>query len=397
MVCSRLTWFTRHAVGVTSRQLFANKDRCVNHSKTLCEDVGALITNGSQSPEQANEHMQVSRPRLCTYVPGDWEILATRWFPVACARDVGEEPIAMQLLDVRLVAYRTTQGILVARDLCPHRGVPLSKGWVEGDEIVCPYHGLRFGTDGRCTRIPAQPNVKPSDRFRATVLPVVERYGLVWTCLDLRTDSPDIPEFPEWNDPSFQAILCPPVEIKAAPGRQVEGFIDVAHFAWVHHEAFADRNNSMVPVYKTRTTPYGVQSVYISNVSNFPKELQHLEPDGFQWVRTFDIHPPFIAFLAVNFPDNALLRIMNIASPVSASETKLFVPLVRNFDRTGSVEDVYAFNAQIFAEDKAIVEIQSPEDLPLDLEEEAHFAADRSSVAYRKALRAMGLTGGTYR
>ena len=38
-------------------------------------------------------------------------------------------------------------------------------------------------------------------------------------------------------------------------------------------------------------------------------------------------------------------------------------------DRTGSVEDVYAFNAQIFAEDQAIVEAQCPEDLPLELED----------------------------
>jgi hypothetical protein len=51
---------------------------------------------------------------------------------------------------------------------------------------------------------------------------------------------------------------------------------------------------------------------------------------------------------------------------------------------------VYAFNAQIFAEDQDIVEAQSPEDLPLGTDDEAHFAADRSSVAYRKALRENG-------
>jgi len=69
------------------------------------------------------------------------------------------------------------------------------------------------------------------------------------------------------------------------------------------------------------------------------------------------------------------------------------VPLVRNFDVNGSIEDVYAFNAQIFAEDQAFVEAQDPEDLPLGYDEEAHFAADKSSVAYRKALRQLGLSG----
>jgi vanillate O-demethylase monooxygenase subunit len=45
----------------------------------------------------------------------------------------------------------------VARNLCGHRGTQLSLGWVEGEEIICPYHGFRYGTDGRCTAIPAHP------------------------------------------------------------------------------------------------------------------------------------------------------------------------------------------------------------------------------------------------
>ena len=185
--------------------------------------------------------------------------------------------------------------------------------------------------------------------------------------------------------------------MRAAPGRQVEGFIDVAHFAWIHHEAFADRDNSVVPLYKTRITEYGIQSEYVSNVSNFPKTLKHLEPEGFLWRRVFDIHPPFIAFLTIDFPNDGVLKIMNIASPVSARETTLFVPLARNFDQTGSLEDVYAFNAQVFAEDQAIVEAQTPEDLPLGTDDEAHFARGSLFCRLSKGFAgngALGLNGG---
>jgi len=349
---------------------------------------------GEQTVEpQGPTWFRAKRPRECSYAGDDWDILSRYWFPVARSADVESKPVEAKLLDVNLVVYRTSKGIRVARNQCPHRGVPLSMGWVEGDEIVCAYHGLRYGTDGRCTLIPAQPNVKPSDRFRAGVLPSVERYGLVWTCLNSETGEADIVDFPEWDRAEFQGITCPPLTIKGAPGRQIEGFIDVAHFAWVHHEAFADRNNSVVPLYQTKTTDYGFQSVYVSNVSNFPKGIQHLAPADFSWTRTFDVHPPFIALLRVDFPEEGVLRIMNVASPVSARESRLFVPLVRNFDVNGSIEDVYAFNAQIFAEDQAFVEAQDPEDLPLGYDEEAHFAADKSSVAYRKALRQLGLSG----
>lgn len=38
-------------------------------------------------------------------------------------------------------------------DVCPHRGAPLSEGWVEKKNghscVVCPYHGWAFNEKGR--------------------------------------------------------------------------------------------------------------------------------------------------------------------------------------------------------------------------------------------------------
>jgi vanillate O-demethylase monooxygenase subunit len=190
----------------------------------------------------------------------------------------------------------------------------------------------------------------------------------------------------------MESILLPHVDIAAAAGRQLEGFLDVAHFAWVHRETFADRDNAIVPLYSTRSTQYGLQSEYWSSVSNYPKELRHREPPGFRWLRLFDVYPPFAAMLTIHFPNEERLWILNLASPVSARRTRLFVPWARNFDIGGPIEDIYAFNAKVFAEDQAIVERQQPAELPLELDAEPHFAADRSSVAYRRLLKEMGLT-----
>ena len=43
---------------------------------------------------------------------------------------------------------------VVARDVCPPPRVPLTLGFRDEEGIICPYHGLRFGEDGRCNRIP---------------------------------------------------------------------------------------------------------------------------------------------------------------------------------------------------------------------------------------------------
>jgi phenylpropionate dioxygenase-like ring-hydroxylating dioxygenase large terminal subunit len=330
-------------------------------------------------------------PRNCTFNKDDWNILSRQWFPIARAVDIKSEPVPVTLIDVELVVYRTSTGFRVARDLCPHRGVPLSMGCVEQNELVCAYHGLRFAPDGTCTRIPAQPELKPSARFTLITFPSVERYGLIWTCLNPSSGEPALPPMPTWDDPDYQPILPPCVDIAGSAGRQVEGFVDVAHFAFIHHQAFADRNQPEVPAYQTEFTEQGLRTEYWSDVSNYPKAFQHLAPAGFRWLRVFEVYPPFNARLTVHFPNDGRLHILNAACPISARKTRLFVPITRNFDKSGSLDGVYAFNAQIFAEDQAIVERQRPEELPLDPQAEAHFAADRTSVGYRRLLREMGL------
>ena len=337
----------------------------------------------------------INKPCNSQFADRDWEILSQHWYPVARIEDVSTQPQQVTLLDVKMALYKTESGdIHLVRDICPHRGVPLTKGWVEGEEIVCPYHGLRYNAAGQCTKIPAQPELtKISDRFRLSKFPVVQKYGLIWTSIQNHdVESAHFPVLDTWEDPTHQAILPPYVDIAGSSGRQLEGFIDVAHFAWVHHEAFASRENPVVPKYSTIKTDYGLQTEYVSDVSNYPHGLQHLAPEGFLWKRVFDVYPPFSAILTVHFPHDGILKILNACCPMSHNKTRLFVPLTRNFDTTGDLQAVYDFNAQIFAEDQDMVEAQKPEELPLDLMMEAHFEADRSSTMYRRILADVGLS-----
>jgi len=145
------------------------------------------------------------------------------------------------------------------------------------------------------------------------------------------------------------------------------------------------------PNYHVENTAAGFRADYISTVSNYPATLKHLNPPGFQWRRLFEVWLPFTAKLIVFFPNDGQLHILNAASPVSARCTRVFVPICRNFDKDVPLQGTLDFNHQVFAEDKAMVEEQYPEDLPVDLHEEVHIRADKSSIAYRKGLAALGL------
>jgi vanillate O-demethylase monooxygenase subunit len=347
--------------------------------------------------EIASGAPELELPRNCTFEANDWEILAKCWYPVALARDLGVRPLSAKLLDEPLVIYRASRQVVVARDICPHRGVPLSMGAQEKDGVACAYHGLRFGADGRCFHVPAHPAQEIPARLRLKTYPCVEKYGLIWTCLlapaDITPSQIDaaICPMPHWDEPAFQQIVCPTIDIRGFAGRQMEGFLDVAHFAFVHTETFGDANNAVVPDYVPIPHANGFEVEYRSSVGNYPIGVSDRGRPGFEWLRHFNAHLPFTATLVVHFPDDARLVIMNAASPVSARVTRLFAPIARNFDQHLPVQDVYDFNLRVFKEYKAIVEAQMPECLPLDPAMEAHIPADRSSLAYRKGLRGMGL------
>ncbi len=334
-------------------------------------------------------------PRNCTFTASDWNVLAPFWYPVAFSHEVTNAPFEATLLDERVVVYRIADGTLAAaKDICCHRGVPLSLGHVDGDEIVCKYHGLRYDTAGTCTSIPAHPSGAISPRLRLKMFPVAECYGLIW--VRLADDGPlSLPEFAEWDDPDYLQVLPDSVPIEAAAGRQIEGFLDVSHFAFVHADSFGEPQNAVVPDYPITKTERGFVADYVSIVSNYAHEQKHLNPPGFLWRRRFEVSYPFTAKLTVFFPNDGQLHILNAASPVSARKTKLFVPICRNFDKDAPLQATLDFNHQVFAEDIAIVERQWPEDLPIDLHAEAHFPADRSSITYRRGLGALGL-GRTY-
>ncbi|THT99031.1 aromatic ring-hydroxylating dioxygenase subunit alpha [Lampropedia puyangensis] len=331
-------------------------------------------------------------PPHCTFEAPDWLLLAQHWYPVALSQEITQAPTKATLLDEQLVLYRVHGEVVVARDVCPHRGVPLSMGSHDGQGLVCPYHGLRFGQQGQCNRIPASPQQTVPAKLNLLTYPSVERYGLVWTCL-APTDpmaTPAIPELPHWDDPDFVQVVCPAFDIAGFAGRQIEGFIDVAHFAWIHTATFADSNNQTVPDYQTQETPNGFEAHYYSSMSNYAKGSGFHEPEDFVWLRHFAVHLPFTAVLTIHFPDGKLQHIMNAASPVSARQTRLFVPIVRNVNKDLTAEEIQAFNLRVFEEDRVMVEAQRPERLPLDLTLEAHIPADRSSIAYRRGLKRMG-------
>jgi phenylpropionate dioxygenase-like ring-hydroxylating dioxygenase large terminal subunit len=136
-----------------------------------------------------------------------------------------------------LALARRLDGTLYAlRDICPHRGMPLSFGRVAADgTLECPYHGWRFNGAGRCSLIPSLVEGQDIDigRIGVDTYPISESQGMIWIATGpLSSDASAPPLLPDMgavtpNLIESQIFAC---HIDHA----VIGLMDPAHGPFVH-------------------------------------------------------------------------------------------------------------------------------------------------------------------
>lgn len=156
------------------------------------------------------------------------------WYVAALTHEVSREVISKRLLGMDVALYRTLAGKAVAvRNRCPHRSFPLSKGKLEGDVLVCGYHGMAFNPNGHCVKMPALPIVPTHADVRS--FPVVEKGPLVWIWLGHpdRADESLIPDTEWLASPQWKTVngFFP---IKADYVSMHENLLDQTHFPFLH-------------------------------------------------------------------------------------------------------------------------------------------------------------------
>ena len=295
-----------------------------------------------------------------------------------CSGSPRSEPIAVCRVGDRLAAFH---------DLCIHRGTPLSLGWVEGDSIICAYHGWAYGVNGvngKCVRIPSIPPEHPIPKKAClTTYLAQEKYGIVWVCLSDKPRAP-IPDFSPIEDPGFRLVVHDKRPWKCSAARTIENFLDFSHFPWVHEGILGDRANPRTPDVTTERDDETIRFT----IGNEPDGLHSASYQRYYWVTR-----PFACHIGRVEADGRAERLYFACTPHSARECTRFTLIGRNYEPGPSdgarIEDVEDLVAE---QDRVIVENQRPEELPLDLSEELHVKGpDTASIEYRRMMKALGV------
>ena len=319
-------------------------------------------------------------------------VLEGTWIVVARADEIGDQPFAASLLGERLVLWRDGDEVRAFKDLCIHRGTPLSLGRVEGSTLVCAYHGWRYDGSGRCTTIPAQPEGTPiPTKARALSYPCAVRYGLVWVAFE--TPTMPIPEHPEAALEDHRTLLCGPYLLEAEAPRVIENFLDVSHLMWVHEGYLGLPSHAEIPEHRVHQRG--------DRLVSDPITVLQPDPDGRGGSRTVPNHyvyevlgPLTVGFRKVDLESDEVFSMLFQVTPIAQRRSAAFALLSRNYALDVEDRTFIEFQDMIIEQDRLIVESQRPEEIPLDLQAELHLKSDRLAIAYRRYLRQLGVTVG---
>jgi phenylpropionate dioxygenase-like ring-hydroxylating dioxygenase large terminal subunit len=160
------------------------------------------------------------------------------WYAAAWNHEVpAEKLLARQFLDEPVVLFRDETGKPRALfDRCPHRFAPLSLGKLcdGGASVQCGYHGLRFGSDGKCNHNPHGDGRIPI-AAATKAYPVVERWSLLWIWMGepALADENLIPAYP-FLDAEHWWLGTDYLQIDANYALENDNILDLSHIEYLH-------------------------------------------------------------------------------------------------------------------------------------------------------------------
>jgi phenylpropionate dioxygenase-like ring-hydroxylating dioxygenase large terminal subunit len=201
------------------------------------------------------------------------------WYAACLSTDIRKDRMLTRvILGEPILFYRTQNGIVKAlRDICPHRGIPLSYGRLVDEQVECPYHGWKFDCEGTCTEIPS---LLPDQGIDSTKIKVrsystFEQQGVVWIFMNekgTKIMSDEGQRLSEMSFPEIPLLKTLPREVRPKVAlnemfschvdHAVIGLMDPAHGPFIHKSwMWRSKKTILAKTKKFAPVPFGFQMV----------------------------------------------------------------------------------------------------------------------------------------
>ncbi len=336
------------------------------------------------------------------------------WY-VACTPDeFADKPLGRQVCGERMVFFRGADGEAAAlEDWCPHRGAPLSLGRVVNGNLVCGYHGLEMGCNGKTVSMPGQ-RVGGFPAIRK--FPLIERHGFIWVWPgDLALARAEHMPALEWADNPEWAYGGGLYHIACDYRLMVDNLMDLTHETYVHASSIGQKEIDESPC-TTRTEGEEVTtSRFMNGVAPPPFWQMALRMNGLPTDQTVDrwqvchFTPPSHVMIEVGVAlagrggllapreAKASAIVVDFITPETETSIWYFWGMARHFKPQDAslTTQIRDGQGRIFAEDQQMLELQQrnlllhPARKVLSLNIDAGGVQARRLIERRMALEAL--------
>ncbi|MFK7978216.1 MAG: Rieske 2Fe-2S domain-containing protein [Halioglobus sp.] len=338
-------------------------------------------------------------------------MVQNRWYMAAFANEISREPIERTFLNKPVVLYRKEDGTPVALyGLCPHRYFPLAKGRLEGDAIVCGYHGFKFSDSGDCIDIPSQDNV--TSKFCQPVYPLQERGPICWIWMgdSDKCDADLIPPYHDFglNPPDWHYSSENYFHLKGRAQLLVDNLMDLSHLPYIHSQLGGGGGNELkkIPLaveqrelsYRTVRSGKMPWNPFLAKV--FGEEAEFSGLADFEVVSDFygpeliRTGLPKLTVLGDDKKPKCLgwMSILHAITPETETTTHYFGFSTRNFRQGNEALDISQLEMELEVRQQdvdAIGAVEARLDVAAEFQKELSARADRPAFEARKRIDAM--------
>jgi vanillate O-demethylase monooxygenase subunit len=327
------------------------------------------------------------------------------WYVLCWSTEASRDLRSRRVCGDDVLFYRTSAGqVAVMRNRCRHRSFPLSRGRLQGDNVVCGYHGLVYAPSGKCVFAPSDPDNR-SD-ISAQTYPFIEREGLIWIwpgdpTLANQSLIPSTPWFtrPDWDYVS--GYMPYPANYVALH----ENLMDLTHFAYLHTGNIGTQEYAAAP-FKVATKGSRVNICRTLERCSLPALLAF--PTGLGDKLVTRITDTWYESPALNLTNSTVVdpspepgstarfefKVVHFITPATQSTTHNFYAVARKF-RVGDPsvpEHTRMCFEKAFREDQdALMWIEEAQALEGIDFAEIHVRSDRGSLLMRRDLKKRAL------
>lgn len=321
------------------------------------------------------------------------------WYVAATSTEVTNTPLSRRVAGEDVVLWRSAGDQVAAfENRCAHRAFPLSHSIVDGETLVCGYHGCTYDIAGACVDIPSQERVPTGMRVRVFAILEEPPFVWIWTGSPGAAASSRPPTVP-WVSESGWETFDSAWDVAANYLMVHEHYLDFSYAPILHAADIPESIRSM-PAFSdvevTETTVRYIRVLPPAKPTGWEADAGGLDHDvEYRRTETGTFASPALHLQRwdVETPTGAVLTTTRIhaITPADASSTRVVMMGSRNYALGDPVatERLQAFLAGVAGRDKAVLEMASTHSGYDRWRDGVEFQADLASLRLRRIVDEM--------